>query len=422
MFSKRANTFLGEPEFLLSCLSRCGQDPFDKISNKEGFVNLGTAVNSLCEDVIKERFDKGDLFSHEASWQHYVGLNGTEDLLTVVAQFLSDRMAQSNTISPSNIRLVNGVSAGLEVLSWILADPGEVVLVPVPTYARFFADMNERMKTQVVGIHLRETPSSMFTLTPELLEEEILAQHQRGKHVKGFIFCNPNNPLGVVYPKTLTLGLMEVCKKYKVHFISDEIYGLSVFDPSVNFESVLSIPKEQIPDPERTHFMWGMSKDFGLAGFRMGFIHSYNKDMIKCLDGMMIYTSVSVHIQQFVSKMLQDTVWLDQIYFPANISRLSSSYSYVAKRLSDLRIPVIPAQAGLFCWADFSLYLDTQTQEGELKLFRKFFDEYKVYLVPGSMFGCEVVGWFRIIFAVGKERLEEGLDRIERAIQKKSNL
>ena len=29
-----------------------------KISNKEGFVNLGTAVNSLCEDVIKERFDK----------------------------------------------------------------------------------------------------------------------------------------------------------------------------------------------------------------------------------------------------------------------------------------------------------------------------------------------------------------------------
>ena len=45
-------------------------------------------------------------------------------------------MIQSNIISPSNIRLVNGVSAGLEVLSWILADPGEVVLVPVPTYAR----------------------------------------------------------------------------------------------------------------------------------------------------------------------------------------------------------------------------------------------------------------------------------------------
>ena len=30
-------------------------------------------------------------------------------------------------------------------------------------------------------------------------------------------------------------------------------------------------------DPERTHFLWGLSKDFGLAGFRMGFIHTYNK-------------------------------------------------------------------------------------------------------------------------------------------------
>ena len=39
-------------------------------------------------------------------------------------------------------------------MSWILADPGEVVLTPVPAYARFFSDMKERMKTEVVGVHL----------------------------------------------------------------------------------------------------------------------------------------------------------------------------------------------------------------------------------------------------------------------------
>ena len=33
--------------------------------------------------------------------------------------------------------MVNGVSAGLEVLSWVVADPGEVVIVPTPTYARW---------------------------------------------------------------------------------------------------------------------------------------------------------------------------------------------------------------------------------------------------------------------------------------------
>ena len=86
----------------------------------------------------------------------------------------------------------------------------------------------------------------MFELTPELLKEEILNKKKLGKCVKGFIFCNPNNPLGVVYSKELTLNLMEVCNKHKIHFISDEIYGLSVYDSAVKFESVLSIPREQV--------------------------------------------------------------------------------------------------------------------------------------------------------------------------------
>ena len=86
----------------------------------------------------------------------------------------------------------------------------------------------------------------MFELTPQLLEDQILKQIQLGKKVKGFIFCNPNNPLGVVYSKELTISLMKVCRKYKVHFISDEIYALSVFDPSAKFHSILSIPKAEV--------------------------------------------------------------------------------------------------------------------------------------------------------------------------------
>ena len=78
-----------------------------------------------------------------------------------------------------------------------------------------------------------------------------------------------------------------------------------------------------------------------------------------------------------MAKLLVDTNWLDTVYFPANItryqkncldsleyqtntnsmSRLASSFVYTEKRLSSLGIPVIRAQAGLFCWADFR-YID----------------------------------------------------------------
>ena len=56
--SARAEIYLNEPEFMLNCMTRCGKDVFDKETNREGIVNMGTAINSLCEDVIKQRFEK----------------------------------------------------------------------------------------------------------------------------------------------------------------------------------------------------------------------------------------------------------------------------------------------------------------------------------------------------------------------------
>ena len=79
---------------------------------------------------------------------------------------------------------------------------------------RFFSDMNERMETCVVGLHLEDG----FTLTASLLEREIVRRRTVGEKVKGFLFCNPHNPLGVIYPRELTLELMQVCSKYQVRF------------------------------------------------------------------------------------------------------------------------------------------------------------------------------------------------------------
>jgi len=408
MLSQRAQVYLGEREFLMKCFGKCASDIYSE-SNPGGYVNLGTAVNSLCEDLIAERLRREDLWQHEPEWQHYYGLNGTPDLLNVTTNFLQERLAKGQKLSAENLRMVNGVSGGLEALAWIISDPGDVVIVPTPTYARFFADMNERMQTKVVGMHLEEG----FLLTPQLLEAEILRRQKEGGHVKGFLFCNPNNPLGVVYPRQLAVQLMEVCKKHKVHFISDEIYALSVFDSSTTFSSVLSLPMDKIPDPSRTHVLWGLSKDFGLAGFRLGFIYSHSSSLVQCLDGMNLYTCGPVHIQQVTARMLEDRDWLDKVYFPTNLQRLQEAFQTVKQRLERMKVTVLAAQAGLFCWADFSRFLITKDTKGEMELFDRMFQKSKLYMVPGSMFGCERPGWFRIIFAVTPDRLREGMDRLE---------
>lgn len=58
---------------------------------------------------------------------------------------------------------------------------------------------------------------------------------------------------------------MRLCQKLGIHLISDEVYGLSVWDNPENknptpFKSVLSFDTENLIDPQMVHVVWGMSK------------------------------------------------------------------------------------------------------------------------------------------------------------------
>lgn len=58
---------------------------------------------------------------------------------------------------------------------------------------------------------------------------------------------------------------MRLCQKLGIHLISDEIYGLSIWDNSENksptpFKSVLSLDIENFMGPQMVHVVWGMSK------------------------------------------------------------------------------------------------------------------------------------------------------------------
>ena len=55
-----------------------------------------------------------------------------------------------------------------------------------------------------------------------------------------------------------------------------------------------------------------------------------------------------------------------------------------------------------------------------MALFKMLFEKHKLYIVPGSEFGCLRFGWFRLIFAVAREKLETALDRLALALDNKS--
>lgn len=92
---------------------------------------------------------------------------------------------------------------------------------------------------------------------------------------KALIVCNPCNPIGQCYTREALEECLRFCQSEDLHFISDEMYALSVFDsPDVTspvpFVSAMSLDTNAIGcDMARVHTVWSASKDFGSSGLRL---------------------------------------------------------------------------------------------------------------------------------------------------------
>ncbi|XP_076064836.1 1-aminocyclopropane-1-carboxylate synthase-like protein 1 [Oratosquilla oratoria] len=419
VLSKRATKTANTDEFLLTQFEKAEANLFHAKDNPEGIVNMGTAVNRVMEVELIERLTKPDALRFEQRYMHYFNNSGLLELRQAVADTLTRHLAPDNPVSPDNLAIMNGAGSCLDALAYTLCDPGDVVLTPTPVYTRIFTDIEERGQVDVMPIVCKAVPDNAeesFRLYKETVEDKILETQSAGRRVRALILVNPNNPLGDIYPPGLLLDIMKICAKYAIHFISNELYSLSIFDEDANFQSVLSF--KDIPDPERTHFIWSMSKDFALAGFRTGVIHTCSSSVMKCLGKIALYQCTPSLIQHASATLLSDKAWCDDFYLKINRQRLRDRYSCCLARFRGAGITVRKAKAGLFIWFDLGPYLRSRTKEDEMDLFQEILKR-GVYIVPGTQLYCEEPGWFRASFAVSEVELEEGLKRIQQVVEER---
>ena len=104
MASKRSQIFLDREEFLVAKFTHCAADKYHYDTNKNGYVNLGTAQNFLCENEIAEWVNAAGHFEHKTDWQHYTAMEGHLPVRKVVAKFLTDNLSPQMPIDAANIR------------------------------------------------------------------------------------------------------------------------------------------------------------------------------------------------------------------------------------------------------------------------------------------------------------------------------
>jgi 1-aminocyclopropane-1-carboxylate synthase len=235
--------------------------------------------------------------------------------------------------------------------------------------------------------------------------------------VRALLLSQPYNPIGVCLPAEEMGRAVDWCRSNRLHLISDEIYAASVFASGVQHTSALAFAAG---DPEwaasHLHILYGLSKDFGLSGFRVGVIYSSSPELHEALDRLAYFCGCSSLPQYLITEVLGDDRFVDA-YVEQNRKRLRRIYETVARTANRIGIPHVPADSGFFVWIDLRRWLREPTPEGEHELWLRLVNEAGVILTPGLSCRASEPGMFRLCFAAVPEGgVEIGMERIERAL------
>ncbi|NWI19493.1 1A1L1 protein, partial [Crypturellus soui] len=330
-----------------------------------------------------------------------------------IAKFLTDYARAAEALNPDHITVMSGCCAVFATLSTVLCDPGDGYLIPTPCYGGIHSKTWLNGGIQPVHVPLSsevtDEESHPFQLTVEKLEAALYRAKNQGIRVRALILINPHNPLGGIYPAQLLKECLRFAHRHELHVIMDEIYMLSVYGDAT-FTSVLSL--DRVPDPERTHFMWGFSKDFGMSGIRVGVLYTRNHDIQKAVNQLAVFHGCPGPVQHVLSQFISDRDWLDNVFFPTNKKRLREAQNILVDGLADVGIPVLKSSGGLYVWADFQKFLKSQTFEAEFELWQKLLDG-KLLISPGKAFHCYEPGWFRLVFADSVDKIYLCIERLK---------
>ncbi|KNG89076.1 hypothetical protein ANOM_002929, partial [Aspergillus nomiae NRRL 13137] len=215
------------------------------------------------------------------------------------------------------------------------------------------------------------------------LERAYINYTRAGIKVRSLIITNPHNPLGCYYSTEALQDIARFCNKHNIHMISDEIYAHSTysneqFPNATTFNSILSLDLSEIIDQNLVHILYGISKDYGASGLRVGVLQSRNKNLTDAVSALKPPNSLlswpSFMVQNIWARVLEDTAFL-QYFFHTYSERLTKSYSHVRDYMEDHGIEYFRGtNAGLFVWARILPYPDDNGTDEYSKLKERFLE------------------------------------------------
>jgi alanine-synthesizing transaminase len=159
-------------------------------------------------------------------------------------------------MTPDRVVITAGTSEGIELALTALAEKGDSVLIPVPTYPLYTAVL---AKIGARAVFSRTDPANGWLPDLDVVARLIAPD------VRALVVIDPNNPTGATYPADVRKALIELADRHNVPLLADEVYGDLAYDGPVPPMASLH------PDAPIISFS-SLSKAYLAPGWRTGWM------------------------------------------------------------------------------------------------------------------------------------------------------
>nr|WP_142411668.1 MalY/PatB family protein [Clostridium sp. Marseille-P7770] len=294
-----------------------------------------------------------------------------------------------------------GVVFALAMAVKAFTEPGDSVLIQQPVYYPFSEVIRDNDRV-IVSSDLILGEDNRYHIDLEDFEKQIV-DHD----VKLFLLCNPHNPSGRVFTKEELTGMGDLCVKYGVKVVSDEIHNDFVFQGE---HTVFASVKKEYED--LCVVCTSPSKTFNLASMLISNIFIPGEEMRKKFQhevdaaGISQLSALGIVAAQTAYKKGDEWYHAMLSYVRENITYLKT---YVADHMPGVN--VIDGEGTYLLWLDFR-----KTGIDPAELDRRIIYDAKLWLDSGKIFGKTGAGFQRINVAAPRKTVEECLERIRRIL------
>lgn len=282
-----------------------------------------------------------------------------------------------------------GSKEGIAHFPWAYLDEGDIALIPSPGYPVY------KITTLLAG----GTPYMMPLLEEngflprfDAIPEEVFRKAK-------FMFINyPNNPTGAHADDAFYEEALSLAKKYDFVLCHDAAYSEVTYD-GYKARSILEFDTEKKYSIE----FHSLSKTYCMTGWRIGFAVG-NRDAVQNLGKLK--TNIDSGAFDAIQVAAIEALSSDQESVASMRSVFQKRRDLIVEGLASIGISVPKPLATFYIWARVpGGYTSADFAE-------KLIEEKGVVVTPGSGFGDEGEGYFRISITTGEDRIKEAVERM----------